>query len=199
VIPVVVIDEVGTAVPIAGARGAGGIGIIEVTLRSDAALYAITAIASEPGTFVGAGTVRTAEQVRRAADAGAQFLVSPGATDELLDAMQDCGLPCLAGAASVSDLLRLFERGMTQAKLFPASVVGGPRLIRAVHTVLPELQLCPTGGITADTAAAYLALPNVGCVGGTWLTPSDAVTARDWAHIERLAREAAALRPANES
>ena len=195
VIPVVVIEDLATAVPLARALADGGIPIIEVTLRSDAAVDAIRAIADEvPHMLVGAGTVCTSQQVKLAAEAGARFLVSPGATDRLLDAMGESGLPFLAGCATPSDMLRLLERGLTEAKLFPASVVGGVPLLRAVNGPLPQLRFCPTGGITPESAPVYLALPNVGCVGGTWLTPKALLDARDWAGVTRLAAEAAGLR-----
>lgn len=195
VVPVVVVDDVATAVPLARALARGGISIIEVTLRSDAALGAIRAIAAHvPEMTPGAGTVCNPEQVKLAVEAGAQFLVSPGATDRLLDALQGTELPFLAGTATVSDMLRLLERGITEAKLFPASVVGGPALLRAVAGPVPQLRFCPTGGITLGTAREYLSLPNVGCVGGTWLTPRSLVEAGDWDAVSRLAAEAAALR-----
>ena len=195
VVPVVVVDDVATAVPLARALARGGISIIEVTLRSDAALGAIRAIAAHvPEMTLGAGTVCNPEQVKLAVEAGAQFLVSPGATDRLLDALQGTELPFLAGTATVSDMLRLLERGITEAKLFPASVVGGPALLRAVAGPVPQLRFCPTGGITLGTAREYLSLPNVGCVGGTWLTPRSLVEAGDWDAVSRLAAEAAALR-----
>jgi 2-dehydro-3-deoxyphosphogluconate aldolase/(4S)-4-hydroxy-2-oxoglutarate aldolase len=195
VVPVVVVDDVTTAVPLARALARGGISIIEVTLRSDAALDAIRAIAAHvPEMTLGAGTVCNPEQVKLAVEAGAQFLVSPGATDRLLDALQGTELPFLAGTATVSDMLRLLERGITDAKLFPASVVGGVPLLRAVAGPVPQLRFCPTGGITLGTAREYLSLPNVGCVGGTWLTPRSLVGAGDWDAVSRLAAEAAALR-----
>ena len=195
VIPVVVIEDLATAVPLARALADGGIPIIEVTLRSDAAVDAIRAIADEvPHMLVGAGTVCTSQQVKLAKEAGARFLVSPGATERLLDAMGEADLPFLAGCATPSDMLRLLERGLTEAKLFPASVVGGVPLLRAVNGPLPQLRFCPTGGITPESAPVYLALPNVGCVGGTWLTPKALLDARDWAGVTRLAAEAAGLR-----
>lgn len=195
VVPVVVIEDVATAVPLARALVAGGVSIIEVTLRSAAALDAIRAIADAvPEIVLGAGTVREAGQVKAALDAGARFLVSPGATERLLDALQDCGAPFLAGTATPSEMMSLLERGITEAKLFPATAVGGSALLRSVYGPLPELRFCPTGGITVASAPEYLALPNVGCVGGTWLTPADAVAARDWRRVETLARGAAALR-----
>jgi 2-dehydro-3-deoxyphosphogluconate aldolase/(4S)-4-hydroxy-2-oxoglutarate aldolase len=194
VIPVVVVEDVATAVPLARALADGGIPIIEVTLRSSAALDAIRAIAGEvPDVLVGAGTVCAPEQVKLATEAGARFLVSPGSTDLLLDALAGSDLPFLAGCASPSDMLRLLERGVTEAKLFPASAVGGVPLLRAVHGPLPQLRFCPTGGITPESAPEYLALPNVGCVGGSWLTPKALLAPGDWAGVSRLAAEAAGL------
>jgi 2-dehydro-3-deoxyphosphogluconate aldolase / (4S)-4-hydroxy-2-oxoglutarate aldolase len=195
VIPVVVIDDLATAVPLAQALAEGGIGVIEVTLRSPQALDAIAAIAAEvPEMVVGAGTVCSPGQATEAAGAGARFLVSPGSTDRLLDALEEADLPFLAGCSTVSDMLRLLERGVTEAKLFPATAIGGIALLRAVHGPLPRLRFCPTGGITAATAPEFLAQPNVGCVGGTWLTPSSAVAAKDWDRIRALSRQASELR-----
>jgi len=195
VIPVVVVDDAAAAVPVARALLAGGVPIIEVTLRSAPALDAIRAIAAEvPQMFVGAGTILSADQAGAAVAAGARFLVSPGSTERLLDALQETALPFLAGCAGPSDMMRLLERGITAAKLFPASAVGGVALLRAVAAPLPQLRFCPTGGITAASAAEYLALPNVGCVGGSWLTPAAAVRAGAWDEISRLATDAASLR-----
>jgi 2-dehydro-3-deoxyphosphogluconate aldolase / (4S)-4-hydroxy-2-oxoglutarate aldolase len=132
---------------------------------------------------LGAGTVNSPDQVKLATNAGAQFLVSPGATGRLLDAMSDCGLPFLAGTATSSDMLRLIERGVTEAKLFPATALGGVGLLRAVQSPLPQLRFCPTGGVTPANAPDFLALPNVGCVGGTWLTPPALIAAGDWSAI----------------
>jgi 2-dehydro-3-deoxyphosphogluconate aldolase/(4S)-4-hydroxy-2-oxoglutarate aldolase len=194
VIPVVVLDDAAAAVPLARALVEGGVGIIEVTLRSPAALDAVRAIADAvPEILVGAGTVCSPAQVKAAAGAGAGFLVSPGSTDRLLDAFEDSGLPFLTGTATPSDMLRLQEREIHVAKLFPATAVGGTALLAAVYGPLPHLRFCPTGGITAATAPEFLALPNVGCVGGTWLTPRDRVAAADWPAITRLAQATAAL------
>jgi 2-dehydro-3-deoxyphosphogluconate aldolase/(4S)-4-hydroxy-2-oxoglutarate aldolase len=195
VIPVVDIDEVAVAVPLARALLAGGVAIIEVTLRTPAALEAVRAIAdSVPELTVGVGTICTPDQARTAVAAGAQFLVSPGSTDRLLDGLEEAGRPFLAGTATPSDMLRLLELGLTEAKLFPASAVGGLDLLRAVHGPLPQLRFCPTGGITVTTAPDYLRLPNVGCVGGTWLTPPDVLAARDWPEVTRRATATLALR-----
>ncbi len=193
VIPVVVVEDVENAVPLARALVDGGIDIIEVTLRSPAALGAIKAIAQEvPEMLVGAGTVCSEQQAQQSAEAGATFLVSPGSTDRLLDGFARVGLPFLAGCATPSDMMRLLERGLTEAKLFPATVVGGTAMLKAVGGPLPQLRFCPTGGITQETAPDFLALPNVGCVGGTWLTPREAVKTGDWKYITSLAAEAKA-------
>jgi 2-dehydro-3-deoxyphosphogluconate aldolase / (4S)-4-hydroxy-2-oxoglutarate aldolase len=194
VMPVVVVDEVATAVPLARALVEGGLPAIELTLRTPVALEAIRAIAAEvPEILVGAGTVLSPGQAKEAADAGARFLVSPGATPGLLSGLADTGLPFLPGTATVSEVLTVLEAGLTEMKFFPAEASGGVPFLRSVAGPVPAARFCPTGGITADTAASYLALPNVGCVGGTWITPADAVAAGDWARVETLARAAAAL------
>lgn len=195
VIPVVVLEDAAHAVPMARALLEGGIAVAEVTLRTPAALDAIAAIAAEvPEVAVAAGTICSPAQARDAANAGAGFLVSPGSTDRLLDAFADSGLPYLAGCATPSDMMRLLERGITEAKLFPATAVGGLALLRAVGGPLPQLRFCPTGGITAANAADFLALPNVGCVGGSWLTPADALRTGDWGRVRLAAAGAAQLR-----
>jgi 2-dehydro-3-deoxyphosphogluconate aldolase/(4S)-4-hydroxy-2-oxoglutarate aldolase len=195
VVPVAVLDDPNHAVPLARALLAGGIGIIEVTLRSNAALPAIERIAAEvPEMIVGAGTLITPLQVTAAVAAGARFLVSPGTTPSLLDALADTGQPYLPGVCTVSEILAVLERGVTQMKFFPAETAGGTTALRAMAGPLPQVRFCPTGGISLETAADYLALPNVDCVGGSWLTPAAALASGDWARIERLAAEAAALR-----
>jgi 2-dehydro-3-deoxyphosphogluconate aldolase/(4S)-4-hydroxy-2-oxoglutarate aldolase len=194
VLPVVVVDRVADAVPIARALVAGGLPAIELTLRTPVALDAIRAIADEvPGILVGAGTVVTPRQAKQAADAGAQFLVSPGSTPALLAGMVETGLPFLPGTATVSEVLTVLESGFEEMKFFPAEASGGAAFLRAVSAPVPAARFCPTGGITAESAASYLALPNVGCVGGSWLTPPDAVARGDWDRIEALARAAATL------
>jgi 2-dehydro-3-deoxyphosphogluconate aldolase/(4S)-4-hydroxy-2-oxoglutarate aldolase len=194
VVPVVVLEDRAHAVPLARALLAGGIPVVEVTLRSDAALDSVRAIAAEvPGMVVGAGTVCSAAQAEAAVAAGAQFLVSPGSTGQLLDALAEQAVPFLAGVATPSEMLRLLERGITEAKLYPASAVGGTALLKAVAGPLPQLRFCPTGGISAASAPEYLALPNVGCVGGSWLAPADALASGSWDRITELARAAAAL------
>ena len=195
VVPVVVLRDVEHAVPLASALLRGGIGIIEVTLRTPAGLPGLARIAREvPGMVAGAGTVTAPEQVVAVREAGAQFLVTPGSPDHLLGAALASGLPLLAGASTVTEMMRLAAHGLTAQKFFPAEASGGREYLAAVAGPLPELRFCPTGGITAATARDYLALPNVGCVGGSWLTPRDAVEAGDWDRVEQLAAEAAALR-----
>jgi 2-dehydro-3-deoxyphosphogluconate aldolase/(4S)-4-hydroxy-2-oxoglutarate aldolase len=195
VIPVVVLDDLEAAVPVAEALVAGGVPAIELTLRTPVALEALRRISTEvPEILVGAGTVLTADQAELAADAGARFLVSPGSTPALLDAMAGTGLPHLPGVASVSEILELLERGYTEMKFFPAEASGGVGFLAAVASPLPHARFCPTGGVSPDNARAYLALPNVGCVGGSWLTPKDAVDGRDAGRITELARATQALR-----
>lgn len=195
VMPVVVLDDLETAVPVARALADGGVPVVELTLRTPVALEAIRRIADEaPDVVVGAGTVVEPAQAKQALDAGARFLVSPGSTPRLVDAMADTGLPFLPGVATASEMLALLERDVTEMKLFPAEAVGGRTLLKAVASPIPAARFCPTGGITPTTAVDYLALSNVGCVGGSWLTPADAVARRDWARVRELAAATAALR-----
>ncbi|MFF8522556.1 bifunctional 4-hydroxy-2-oxoglutarate aldolase/2-dehydro-3-deoxy-phosphogluconate aldolase [Streptomyces werraensis] len=195
VVPVVVVEDATDAVPLARALVAGGLPAIEVTLRTPAAPDAVRAIAAEvPGAVVGAGTVLTPEQVTEAVAAGARFLVSPGCTDTLLAAMRAAGVPFLPGVSTASEVMALLERGVREMKFFPARAAGGTAYLKSLAGPLPQARFCPTGGIGPDTAPEYLALPNVGCVGGSWMLPEDAVAARDWDRVERLARQAAALR-----
>lgn len=195
VVPVVVLEDAADAVPLARALVAGGLPAIEVTLRTAAALDAIKAIAAEvPDAVVGAGTVISARNVSDTVAAGARFLVSPGWTDALLDAMKASGVPFLPGVSTTSEVVALLERGVTEMKFFPAEAAGGTAYLKALSAPLPQARFCPTGGISLASAPSYLALPNVGCVGGSWMLPGDAVAARDWSRVERLAAEAAALR-----
>ncbi|MFI6652650.1 bifunctional 4-hydroxy-2-oxoglutarate aldolase/2-dehydro-3-deoxy-phosphogluconate aldolase [Streptomyces sp. NPDC050529] len=195
VVPVVVLEDAADAVPLARALVAGGLPAIEVTLRTAAALDAIKAIAAEvPDAVVGAGTVISARNVSDTVTAGARFLVSPGWTDALLDAMKASGVPFLPGVSTTSEVVALLERGVTEMKFFPAEAAGGTAYLKALSAPLPQARFCPTGGISLASAPSYLALPNVGCVGGSWMVPGDAVAARDWSRVERLAAEAAALR-----
>jgi 2-dehydro-3-deoxyphosphogluconate aldolase/(4S)-4-hydroxy-2-oxoglutarate aldolase len=189
VIPVVVLHDVAQAVPVAEALVAGGVPVIELTLRTPVALDCVEQIARHvPEILVGAGTIVSPAQAKDAASAGAQFLVSPGTTDALAGAMQETGLPHLPGAATVSEVLRLLELGYSEMKFFPAEASGGAGFLGAIGAPVPQARFCPTGGITATNAASYLALPNVGCVGGSWLTPADALRERDWDRVTELAR-----------
>lgn len=195
VIPVVVVEDVSVAVPLARALVAGGLPVIELTLRTPVALDAIRAIAAEvPEITLGVGTVTTPDQARRAVEAGAGFLVSPGATPSLLDAMLETGVPFLPGTATVSEVLTVLEAGVTEMKFFPAQAAGGTAYLSSIASPVPAARFCPTGGISLSSAPDFLALPNVGCVGGSWITPAEALATGDWARVEQLAREAAALR-----
>ncbi|EEH65908.1 2-dehydro-3-deoxyphosphogluconate aldolase/4-hydroxy-2-oxoglutarate aldolase [Actinomyces urogenitalis DSM 15434] len=196
VIPVIVVNDADRAVPLAQALVRGGITSLEITLRTPAGLEAIRTVAAEvPQARVGAGTVLSPADVEACAEVGATFLVSPGTTPALLDAMVASGLAVLPGVSGPAELMSVLERGLTRAKLFPASVVGGPAMLRALGGPFPDVRFCPTGGVSPSNARDYLSLGNVACVGGSWLTPRDAVEAGDWDHIEELARRAAALRP----
>ncbi|OKK08164.1 keto-deoxy-phosphogluconate aldolase [Streptomyces sp. CB03234] len=195
VVPVVVIEDATDAVPLARALVAGGLPAIEVTLRTPAALDAIRAIAAEvPDAVVGAGTVLSARAVADAVGAGARFLVSPGWTDGLLDALEGSGVPFLPGVSTASEVVALLERGVREMKFFPAEAAGGTAYLKSLAGPLPRARFCPTGGISLASAPAYLRLPNVGCVGGTWMLPGDALAGRNWSRVEALAREASALR-----
>ncbi|MER7619861.1 bifunctional 4-hydroxy-2-oxoglutarate aldolase/2-dehydro-3-deoxy-phosphogluconate aldolase [Streptomyces sp. NPDC126503] len=197
VVPVVVIEDAADAVPLARALAAGGLPLIEITLRTPAALDAVRAVAAEvPEAVVGAGTVVTAEAVAAAVGAGARFLVSPGWTERLLGALGDSGVPFLPGVSTASEVVALLERGVEAMKFFPAEAAGGVPYLKSLAGPLPGARFCPTGGISAGSAPAYLSLPNVSCVGGTWMLPPDALAARDWPRVEALAREAAGLRSA---
>ncbi|SDS81924.1 2-dehydro-3-deoxyphosphogluconate aldolase / (4S)-4-hydroxy-2-oxoglutarate aldolase [Nocardioides scoriae] len=196
VVPVVVLHDVEQAVPVARALLAGGVPVIELTLRTPAALACVERIAAEvPEILLGVGTVVTPANAKDALSAGAQFLVSPGTTETLAAAMQETGLPHLPGAATVSEVLRLLELGYEELKFFPAEQAGGAPFLKSLGAPVPQARFCPTGGITAATAASYLSLPNVGCVGGSWITPADAVATGDWARITELAAETTYLRP----
>ncbi|MFI6140727.1 bifunctional 4-hydroxy-2-oxoglutarate aldolase/2-dehydro-3-deoxy-phosphogluconate aldolase [Streptomyces griseus] len=194
VVPVVVLHDAADAVPLARALVAGGLPAIEVTLRTPAALDSIRAMAAEvPGAVVGAGTVISPEHVRNTVAAGARFLVSPGWTDALLEAMKASGVPFLPGVSTTSEVVALLERGVREMKFFPAEAAGGTAYLKALSAPLPQARFCPTGGISLASAPSYLALPNVGCVGGSWMVPGDAVAAKDWDRVARLSAEAAAL------
>jgi 2-dehydro-3-deoxyphosphogluconate aldolase/(4S)-4-hydroxy-2-oxoglutarate aldolase len=194
VVPVLVVDSVDTALPLARALVAGGLSVLEITLRTPAALEIIRAIGAETeGAVVGAGTVLTPTQYEDAVRAGAKFVVSPGATPALLDVAEASSVPLLPGAATSSEVMRLLERGYDCLKFFPAEPSGGVAYLKALAAPLPDARFCPTGGIDAALAPAYLALPNVTCVGGSWVAPRDAVAAGDWPSITRLSLAAAGL------
>lgn len=191
VIPVVVVEEAAQAVPLAQALLAGGIDVIEITLRSAVALRAIEAIArSVPAVRVGAGTITQPGQVADVIAAGATFGLSPGATPILLDAVRRQGLPFVPGVATPSEAMAAREAGFHLLKVFPATLLGGPEMLKAWAGPLPDLRFCPTGGITATQLAAYLALPQVAMVGGSWITPTAALRAGDWASVTHLAAQA---------
>ncbi len=195
VIPVIVIDELAHAIPLARALVAGGVRVLEVTLRTRVALDAVRAIGREvEDAIVGVGTISRAEHFQQAVDAGARFGVSPGLTNELIDAAQANKLPLLPGVMTPSDVIAARAAGFFALKLFPAQQAGGIGMLKALSGPFPDVMFCPTGGITAASAPAYLALPNVGCVGGSWLTPQSAVKAGEWGKISGLAREASRLR-----
>lgn len=194
VIPVVTIADPQHAVPVARALADGGVRIIELTLRTGSALESIKRIAAEvPEILLGAGTILTPAQADAAVAAGAQFLVSPGVTPSLLDHLLQLGVPVLPGVATVGEVMAVLERGLSAMKFFPAGPAGGPKYLAAIGAPIPEVQFCPTGGVSLESAPGYLSLPNVTCVGGSWLTPHAAVEGEDWAEITRLARGAAAL------
>lgn len=194
IIPVLTIMNPASAVPLAEALVAGGLTVLEVTLRTPAALPAIRAISDlEANIVVGAGTVTTADEVRAAANAGARFAVSPGLFEPVLEAARDAGLPCLPGVATATEMMHAQALRLTHLKFFPASVAGGVPGLRAFAGPFPRLNFCPTGGIDRDNCRDYLALPNVFAVGGSWVAPADAVADSDWRRIMALAREAVAM------
>ncbi|MEN8838434.1 MAG: bifunctional 4-hydroxy-2-oxoglutarate aldolase/2-dehydro-3-deoxy-phosphogluconate aldolase [Celeribacter marinus] len=193
VVPVLVVNDVAHARPLAEALVAGGLPALEVTLRTPCALDVIREMAKVEGGVVGAGTLLTPADVTAAIAAGAKFGVSPGVTDRLLDACEAQDLPLLAGTSTASDVMKLLERGYTVAKFFPAEANGGAPALKAIGGPLPQMKFCPTGGISLKNANDYLSLSNTLCVGGSWVAPNDLVVKGDWKAIEELAREAASL------
>ena len=194
VMPVIVIDSADQAEPLADALLAGGIRTAEITLRTPAAIKAIEKMARNcPDITVGAGTVRTARDAQIAADAGSRFVVSPGTTPSILEGCQSAELPLLPGAASVSEMMTLAEQGYSVQKFFPANAAGGISFIKSLSSPLPDLTFCPTGGITEITAPDWLALPNIACVGGSWIAPQALIESGDFAKITNRARVAAHL------
>ncbi|TAM40504.1 MAG: bifunctional 4-hydroxy-2-oxoglutarate aldolase/2-dehydro-3-deoxy-phosphogluconate aldolase [Burkholderiaceae bacterium] len=197
VIPVIVIDQLEQAVPLARALVAGGVRVLELTLRTPVALQAVKDIAEQvEGAIIGVGTITRPQDFERSIEAGAIFGVSPGLTLELAAAASASGLPLLPGVMTPSDVIAARAAGFTDLKLFPAQQAGGVGMLKALSGPFPDMTFCPTGGINAATARDFLALPNVACVGGSWLTPADAVATGDWARITALARETVALRDA---
>ena len=195
VIPVIVLNRLDDAVPMARALVDGGVRVLEVTLRTPIALQCIEAIArAVPDAIVGAGTIRSADDARAAKDAGCTFAVSPGYTSQIGAACREVGLPLLPGVATGSEVMQANADGLSFLKFFPAMQAGGIPMLKALAGPFTDVVFCPTGGISAETAAQFLALPNVKVVGGSWLTPPDAVAAKDWARITQLAKEASALR-----
>ncbi|MBC7992972.1 MAG: bifunctional 4-hydroxy-2-oxoglutarate aldolase/2-dehydro-3-deoxy-phosphogluconate aldolase [Rhizobacter sp.] len=195
VIPVIVIERLEDAVPLAQALVDGGVKVLEITLRTPIALKCMEAIARDvPGAIVGAGTVRSVSDAKAARDAGCQFAVSPGYLSEVGLACRDIGLPLLPGVATGSEVMQANADGYFFLKFFPATAAGGIPMLKALAGPFPDVAFCPTGGITVETAPQFLALPNVKVCGGSWLTPSDAVAGKDWARITKLAREASRLR-----
>lgn len=195
VIPVLTIEEPETAVALAKALVKGGLPVLEITLRTEAALAALELIAQEvPDAIVGAGTVLNPGQLEQVQRAGARFGVSPGCTPDLAKAIGTSGLPFLPGVQTISEAMVLADRGFHLLKFFPADIAGGTGWLKAAAAPLAGLRFCPTGGVGAETASAYLALPNVACVGGSWVAPKNAVVARDWERIERLAAAASSLK-----
>ena len=193
VIPVLVLDDIATARPLAEALVAGGLPVLEVTLRTPVALDVISEMAKVEGGVVGAGTLLTPQDVKNAVNAGATFGVSPGATDTLLNACEAADLPLLPGAATSSEVMRLLERGYRVQKFFPAEANGSAPALKAIGAPLPQVKFCPTGGVSPANAPTYLGLSNTLCVGGSWVAPKDLIAAKDWSAIEALAAEAAAL------
>ena len=193
VVPVLVIDDLTHAAPLARALVAGGLPALEVTLRTACALDAIRAMAEIEGGVVGAGTLLTPADVKAAVAAGAKFGVSPGATDRIIAACEDEGLPLLPGGATASEIMALLERGYSVQKFFPAEQAGGAAYLKSIGSPIPQVSFCPTGGISLKIAPDYLGLKNILCVGGSWVAPKDAMARGDWAAITTLAREAAVL------
>lgn len=193
IVPVIVIEDLSHARPLAEALVSGGLPALEVTLRTPVALEAIRIMSEVPGGVVGAGTLVTPDDVRAARKAGAQFGVSPGATDRLLGACEEEGLPVLPGAATATEAMALLERGYDMLKFFPAEASGGAPAVKSIGAPLPQISFCPTGGVSPANAETYLDLPNVVCAGGSWVCPADLMRAGDWAGVEALAAAASKL------
>lgn len=193
IIPVIVVDDVADAIPLAEALVRGGLPVLEVTLRTDCALEVIKAMATVKGARVGAGTLVTTQDVSDVVAAGATFGVTPGSPAALVDAVLEANLPLLPGAATATEAMTLQARGFEVLKFFPAEAAGGIKMLKGLGGPLPGISFCPTGGVSPENAPDYLALPNVVCAGGSWIAPLDLVKAGDWDEIETRARAAAAL------
>jgi len=194
VVPVIILDDVAKARSLAEALVAGGLPILEVTLRTPNAIRVMEEMSKVSGAIVGSGTVRTPQHMKQSVDAGCRFMVSPGISPRILDAADDIGIPLLPGIATPSEAMTAAERGYSFLKFFPAEANGGAPVLKAFASPLADITFCPTGGIDAAKAKSYLSLSNVICVGGSWIMPADAIEAGDWSRIETLAREASALR-----
>ncbi len=195
VMPVMVINQLDQAVPLAKALVEGGLKVLEITLRTPVALDAIRRIKAEvPGAIVGAGTIINTATLQQAIDAGAEFIVSPGVTDELIDAALQSGVPILPGVVTPSEVMKLLAKGITAMKFFPAEAAGGIPMLKSLGGPLPQVTFCPTGGVNPKNAIDYLSLSNVACVGGSWMAPADLVDASNWDEIRRRAAEAASLK-----
>lgn len=195
VIPVIEVSDLAHAVPLAQALAAGGLTVVELTLRTDCALDAVKAMQdAAPDLIVGMGTVRTPRDITQSLEAGAAFLVTPGSSPRLLDALNESGAPALPGTATASEAMTVFEAGFNAMKFFPAEQAGGVNYLRALYGPLPDCRFCPTGGIGVDRVSDYLALPNVACVGGSWIAPRALIEERGWAAIEDNARKALSMK-----
>ena len=194
VIPVIVIKNAERAAGLARALVSGGLPVLEVTLRTRHALQVIEEMAKVPGAVVGAGTIRSPLQMGHSVDAGCQFMVSPGASPRLLEAAEEHAIPLLPGIGTPTEAMTASEHGYSFLKFFPAEALGGVKVLKAYASPLADITFCPTGGIDMVKAKEYLALPNVICVGGSWVMPADAIASKDWKRIETLAREAAGLK-----
>jgi 2-dehydro-3-deoxyphosphogluconate aldolase/(4S)-4-hydroxy-2-oxoglutarate aldolase len=195
VIPVMVINKIEQAVPLANALVEGGLKVLEITLRTPTALDAIKQIKDQvPDAIVGTGTVINLETLKQAVDVGSEFLVSPGVTDSLIDAAIKSGVPILPGVVTPSEVMKLLEKGVTEMKFFPAEAAGGVAMLKSIGGPIPQATFCPTGGVNPKNAVDYLALKNVACVGGSWMAPTDLVDAGNWSEITSLASKAASLK-----